>query len=289
LPFASAKRKRPELSPGRSVDLFFIYLRKREINPVKNDPMPSNPSKGRMEAVCGSPLALPWPWLAAFALEPEAAFWSAVAELDGAVVADWSAALLPVVVLVALGVAAAAPLCALWSVVLVELDEAELLSLWTVLEELGVAELLPAWLLELSVGVVLVELGLVLVEDELELAPGAVAAFWSVVLEGAAVGFAWPEVWSVAPGVVEVCPEVALGVVFDGVAVLWLELDGALDWFMSELLLLDGVVVVVVVVVVDGWLLLAAGVWLLLLFGSVLVLDVWPIAIPADSSNAEHV
>jgi hypothetical protein len=75
-------------------------------------------------------------------------------------------------------------------VVLVELDEAELLSLGTVLEELGVAELLPAWLLELSFGVVLVELGLVLVEDELELAPGAVAAFWSVVLEGAAVGFA---------------------------------------------------------------------------------------------------
>jgi hypothetical protein len=29
--------------------------------------------------------------------------------------------------------------------------------------------------------------------------------------------------------VVEVCPDVALGVVFDGVAVLWLELDGALD------------------------------------------------------------
>jgi hypothetical protein len=29
--------------------------------------------------------------------------------------------------------------------------------------------------------------------------------------------------------VVEVWPEVALGVVFDGVAVLWLELDGALD------------------------------------------------------------
>lgn len=74
--------------------------------------------------------------------------------------------------------------------VLVELDEAELLSFGTVLEELGVAELLPAWLLELSVGVVLVELGFVLVEDELELAPGAVAAFWSVVLEGAAVGFA---------------------------------------------------------------------------------------------------
>jgi hypothetical protein len=211
-----------------------------------------------------------------------------VAELDGALAADWSAALLPVVVLVAVGVVAAAPLWALWSVVLVELDEAELLSFGTVLEELGAAELVPVWLLELSVGVVLVEFGLALVEEELELAPGAVAEFWSVVLEGAAVGFAWPEVWSVAPGVVEVCPEVALGVVFDGVAVLWLELDGALDWFMSELLLLDGVVVVVVVVVVGCWLLLAAGVWLLV-FGSVLVLDVWPIAIPADSSNAEHV
>lgn len=75
--------------------------------------------------------------------------------------------------------------------VLVELDEAELLSFGTVLEELGAAELVPGWLLELSVGVVLVELGLVvLVEDEVELAPGAVAEFWSVVLEGAAVGFA---------------------------------------------------------------------------------------------------
>jgi hypothetical protein len=239
-----------------------------------------------MEAVCGSPLvALPWPWLAAFAFEPAAAFWSAVAELDGALAADWSAALLPVVVLVAfwsvdgVGVVAAAPLCAFWSVVLVELEDAELFG--TALEGLGAAELVPVWLLELSVGVVLVVLGLVLVEDELEVAPGAVAAFWSVVVEGAAVGFAWLEVWSVAPGVVEVCPEVALGVVFDGVAVLWLELDGVLDWFMSELLVLDGVLV--------DWLLLAAGVWLLLLFGSVLVLDVWPIAIPADSSNAEHV
>jgi hypothetical protein len=44
-----------------------------------------------------------------------------------------------------------------------------------------------------------------------------------------------------------------------------------------------------VVLVVDDWLLLAAGVWLLLLFGSELGLDVWPIAIPADSSKAEHV
>ena len=46
------------------------------------------------------------------------------------------------------------------------------------LEELGATELDPVWLLELSVGVVLVVLGLVLlVEDELEVAPGAVAAF----------------------------------------------------------------------------------------------------------------
>jgi hypothetical protein len=63
-------------------------------------------------------------------------------------------------------------------VVLVELDDAELLSLGTVLEELGAAVLDPVWLLELSVGVVLVVLGLVLlVDDELEVAPGAVAAF----------------------------------------------------------------------------------------------------------------
>lgn len=61
---------------------------------------------------------------------------------------------------------------------LVELDE---------LEELGAAALL--------LGVVLVEL---------ELALGAAAAFGSVVLEGAAVGFAWLEVWSVAAGVVDV-------------------------------------------------------------------------------------
>jgi hypothetical protein len=44
-----------------------------------------------------------------------------------------------------------------------------------------------------------------------------------------------------------------------------------------------------VVLVVDDWLLLAAGVWLLLLLGSELGLDVWPMAIPADSSKAEHV
>ena len=71
-------------------------------------------------------------------------------------------------------------------------------------------------------------------------------------------------------GVVEVCPEVALGAEVLGVALLWLELDGWADWFMSELLLLvDGVVLEVD----DGfWLveLLAAGVWLVL-FGSVVL------------------
>jgi hypothetical protein len=85
----------------------------------------------------------------------------------------------------------------------------------------------------LLLGVVLVELelGEALVELELEVAPGAVVAFWSVV---------------------DVCPEVAL---------LWLELDGVADWFISELLLLvDGVALEVD----DGfWLveLVAAGVW----------------------------
>ena len=106
-------------------------------------------------------------------------------------------------------------------------------------------------------------------------------------LEGAAVGLAWLEVWSVAAGVVEVWPEVALGAVLLGVALLWLELDGVADWFISELLLLvDGVVLEVD----DGfWLveLVAAGVWFLLL-GSVVLL-VWPTAMPADSSSAEHV
>lgn len=51
---------------------------------------------------------------------------------------------------------------------------------------------------------------------------------------------------------------------------LWLELDGVADWFMSELLLLvEGVVLEVD----DGFCvveLLAAGVWLLL-FGSVVL------------------
>jgi hypothetical protein len=47
------------------------------------------------------------------------------------------------------------------------------------------------------------------------------------VLEGAAVGLAWLEVWSVAPGVVEVWLELALGAVFVGV--VWLELDAAFD------------------------------------------------------------
>lgn len=58
---------------------------------------------------------------------------------------------------------------------------------------------------------------------------------------------------------------------------------------MSVLLLDDGVALVVD----DGLVLLAGavalGVWLLLLFGSVVVLDVCATAIPADSSRAEHV
>jgi hypothetical protein len=73
---------------------------------------------------------------------------------------------------------------------------------------------------------VLLEL-LELDEGEADVALGAVAAFCSVVLEGAAVGLAWLEVWSVAPGVVEVWLELALGAVFVGV--VWLELDAAFD------------------------------------------------------------
>lgn len=74
----------------------------------------------------------------------------------------------------------------------VELDE---------LEELGAADVL--------LGVVLVELelGEALVELELELELGAVAAFWSVVLvllEGAALELAGLVDWSVVAGVVEV-------------------------------------------------------------------------------------
>jgi hypothetical protein len=132
--------------------------------------------------------------------------------------------LLPVVVLVALwsvagaGVVAAAPLCAFWSVALLEL-EAALLSFGTVLVELG-AGAVPLWLFTSpEVPVVALEVA----ELEFEVAPGAVAAFWSVVVDGAAVGFAWPGVWLVTSGVVEVWPVVALG------AVDWLELAGALD------------------------------------------------------------
>jgi hypothetical protein len=235
-------------------------------------------------------LALPWPWFAALAfwsaeaaLAGAEAFWSALAA--GAAVAFWSAALLPVVVLVALwsvagaGVVAAAPLCAFWSVALLEL-EAALLSFGTVLVELG-AGAVPLWLFT-SPDVPLVELEVA----ELELAPGAVAAFWSVVVDGAAVGFAWPGVWLLTSGVVEVWPLVALGAVFEGVAVDWLELAGELDWFISELLLEDGVVLDDGVVLEDEE--LALGVWFVL-FWSGVVLDVWPTAIPADSSKAEHV
>lgn len=88
-------------------------------------------------------------------------------------------------------------------------------------EELGAAvvEELGAAVVELASGVADVEV-------ELELALGA--AFWSVVvlgevLDGAAVGFAWLDVWSVVAGVVEVWPVVALGA--EGAAVDWLELD----------------------------------------------------------------
>jgi hypothetical protein len=228
-----------------------------------------------MEAVCGRPFALPCPWLAAFALFAFAAFWSALA-------APWSAALLPVLLLVALcafwsvagaGVVAAAPLWAFWSLVALD-DDAEL--------EAGAVEL---WLLMSPEVAFEFELGAAVVELELAV-PGAVAAFWSVVLDGAAVGFAWLEVWSVTPGVVEVWPLVALGAVLSAGAVDWLELAGAAVWFMSELLLEAGAV--------DDWLELLAGavalgVWLFWLLGSVVVLDVWATAKPADSSNAEHV
>jgi hypothetical protein len=221
-----------------------------------------------MEAVCGSPLALPCPWLAAFALLAFAAFWSAAllpVLLPVALCAFWSVA--------GVGVVAAAPLWAFWSVVLVALlEEAEL--------EAGAV---PLWLFMSPEAAFEFELGVAVVELELDVAPGAVAAFWSVVLDGAAVGFAWLEVWSVAAGVVEVWPEVALG------AVDWLELAGAAVWFISELLLELGAVLVV-----DDWLELVAGavalgVWLFWLLGSVVVLDVWARANPADSSNAEHV
>jgi hypothetical protein len=69
---------------------------------------------------------------------------------------------------------------------------------------------------------------------------------------------------------------------------------------MSELLLDDGAALVEddgVVLVVDDWLALlgvvagavAAGVWLLLLFGSELLGAVCATASPAHNSNAEHV
>lgn len=56
---------------------------------------------------------------------------------------------------------------------------------------------------------------------------------------------------------------------------------------MSELLLVAGAVLVEDELVLAGA--VAVGVWLLVLFGSGVVLDVWATAIPADSSNAEHV
>ena len=57
------KKQRPELA-FRAFDFracSSAYLRKRAIRPVKNEPKPSRLSSGRMEAVCGSPFALPCP------------------------------------------------------------------------------------------------------------------------------------------------------------------------------------------------------------------------------------
>ena len=100
---------------------------------------------------------------------------------------------------------------------LVALDEAAEL-------DAGAVEL---WLLMSPEAAFEFALGAAVVERELEAVPGAVAAFWSVVLDGAAVGFAWLEVWSVTPGVVEVWPLVALGAVLSAGAVDWPELAGA--------------------------------------------------------------
>jgi len=89
------------------------------------------------------------------------------------------------------GTAAVEPPCAFGSVVL-EPEPAEL-SRGTVLEG-AVVVLLP-----------LVLEGLVLEGDEDGFIAPGVVAFWSgVLLDGAAVGFAWLGVWSVAPGVVDV-------------------------------------------------------------------------------------
>lgn len=55
-----------------------------------------------------------------------------------------------------------------------------------------------------ALGVALLELELGEALVELELAAGAWAAFGSVVLEGAELGFAWLDDWSVAAGVVDV-------------------------------------------------------------------------------------
>jgi len=61
------------------------------------------------------------------------------------------------------------------------------------------------------------------------------------VLDGAVVGLVCAGVWLLTGGVVEFWSAVELGALLVGAALVWLELDEALGWLMSELLL-DGVV-----------------------------------------------
>ena len=98
------------------------------------------------------------------------------------------------------------------------LDDAVLSSCGTVLDEAG-AGLVPVWVFELEVSGVLdgVVAGA---------AVAGVVEFWSLVVDGAVVGFAWLGVWFVTAGDVELW--LASGVVLDGVvlegdAELWLE------------------------------------------------------------------
>jgi len=103
------------------------YLRRLK-RPVRSDPRPSNPSRGRGEAVCGR---LPAFW-------PAAAFWSALCEL-GALAADelLGAACSVADELGAVALLPAAAPAALGSVVLlgVELVEDELLGVVVLLGE----------------------------------------------------------------------------------------------------------------------------------------------------------